>query len=127
MTVPLEQPPVDLLLFEVGGRTFGVDASQVLRVDRPLPGAYALPGLGPLAEGGRALVFQAEEGEGQLRVDAVSGIRPVPADSLRRLPQVAATAGAYSIGVWLNGETPVLLLDLAEIEAFQRRHQTHGD
>jgi chemotaxis signal transduction protein len=115
---------VEVLLFEVGGSLFGADASQVLRIDRPVASAQeaqAAPGvLGLARTAGRALVFRTPQGYGQLKVDAVMGVRPVPVDSLRRLPAAAATQ-AYAIGVWLDGDKPVLLIDLVEMNKTQGR------
>ena len=102
---------VDLLLFEVGGQLYGADASQVLRIERAGEQALAVPALGALARGGRALVVHTGAGEGQLRVDEVQGVHPVQVDSLRRIPPVARVT-PFTIGVWLDGEVPVFLIDL---------------
>lgn len=104
---------VELLLFEIGGNVYGVDASQVVRIDRAGKDALRPDTLGALARGLRALVFETDEGEQQLAVDAVHGIRPVAVDTLRRLPAAVVTP-PYAIGIWLDGEKPVLLLDLTE-------------
>ncbi|HLL54910.1 MAG TPA: Frizzy aggregation protein FrzB [Myxococcaceae bacterium] len=104
---------VELLLFDVGGTLYGVDASQVLRIDRAGPDALRVDALGQLSRGLRALSFQSPEGEKQLTVDAVHGVRTVELGSLRRLPPAAYTL-PFAIGVWLDGEKPVLLLDLSE-------------
>ncbi len=114
---------IELLVFELGGAVFGADASQVLRIDRPVEGAGPAQAPGPLGvatQGSRALVFKTEGGYGQLRVDGVRGVRQVAVDSLRRLPQ-AATAQPYAIGVWLDGDRPVLLIDLVEMVRHQGR------
>lgn len=117
---------VELLLFELGGARFGADASQVLRIDRPKAVAGPDP-VGPLgaldpARGpGRSLVFRTPQGFGQLKVDGVQGVRPVAVDTLRRLPAPAATQ-PYAIGVWLDGDKPVLLIDLVEMHRTQGRH-----
>lgn len=91
---------VDLILFEIAGQLFGADASLVLRIERPS------------AEGKRALVFQGGAEEGQLPVDRVRGVKAVSVASLRRMP--AAASQPHAIGVWLDGDDPVLLLDLVE-------------
>lgn len=117
---------VELLLFELGGALFGADASQVLRIDRPVASAGAGAGadlpsvLGPASSAGRALVFRTPQGYGQLKVDVVRGVRPVAVESLRRLPAPAATQ-PYAIGVWLDGDLPVLLIDLVEMHRTQGR------
>ena len=62
---------VDVLFFEVGDIVYGTDASQVLRIDRSHPDDLALPELGALKRGNRAIVFDTPEGEGHLKVDAI--------------------------------------------------------
>jgi chemotaxis signal transduction protein len=116
---------VDLLFFEVGNALYGADASQVLRIARALADDFTLPALGALRQGSRALVFQLPEGEGHLRVDAVRGVRPVPLNTLRRMPLPAA-APSYAVGLCLeqslNESQPVLLIDLAETVKSEGRH-----
>jgi len=117
---------VELLLFEVGGQIFGADASQVLRIDRAGASALVVDGLGRPAHGRRALVFQSSEGEEQLAVDFVHGVRAVAADTLRRLP-VAIPAPPYTIGIWLDGEKPVLLISLNDtLKAKEGSDADHG-
>lgn len=112
---------VDVLFFEVGDIIYGTDASQVLRIDRSHPDDLAVPELGPLKRGNRALVFDTPEGEGHLKVDAIRGVRPVPIMDLRRLPQVTGAA-PYAVGVFLDQERPVMLIDLLETLNAQGRH-----
>jgi chemotaxis signal transduction protein len=112
---------VDVLFFEVGSTLYGTDASQVLRIDRSMPDDPALPGLGALTHGKRVLVFAAPEGEGHLKVDAIRGVRPVPIMDLRRLPP-ATGAASYAVGVFLDQERPVMLIDLVEGLNAQGRH-----
>lgn len=112
---------VDLLYFDIGERRYAADAAQVLRVDRALAEDHALETLGALRQGARALIFDTDDGERHLRVDAVVGVRTVPIEALRRLP-VAAAAPDYAIGVCLADEAqPVLLLDLVATEKAQGR------
>ena len=115
---PLPEPGPDLaagvevLFFLLGAERLGVDASQVLRIERPdVPGARLSP-LGS-ASPKRSLVFLAGDGggEGALEVDLVLGVRTIPARELRRLPGAARIA-RHAIGFWLDGERPVLLIDL---------------
>lgn len=89
---------VDILVFDLRGQSCGTDASEVLRIERP--------------EGHvRALVYRREKGgEGQFLVDRVHGVRSIPVDSLRRPPASLKVPGA--LGFWLDGEQPVVLLDL---------------
>jgi len=112
---------VDVLFFEVGDVVYGTDASQVLRIERSLPDDLMVPELGVLRRGNRALVFDAPEGEGHLKVDAIRGVRPVPIRDLRRLPLVAGAA-TYTVGVFLDQERPVMLIDLLETLNAQGRH-----
>ena len=51
------------------------------------------------------------EGEGALEVDLVLGVRAIPARDLRRVP-AAARIARHAIGFWLDGDRPVLLIDL---------------
>lgn len=113
---------VDILFFEIGNDTYGADASQVLRIDRALPEDIVLPELGQPSRGGRAIVFETPEGEGHLKVDVVRGVRPVPLNSLRRLP-AAVSAATFTVGVCLDDDRrPVLLIDLVETAKTQGRH-----
>jgi hypothetical protein len=116
-----EREEVDVLFFQVGNVVYGTDASMVLRIDRSHPDDLAIEGLGPLSRGNRALVFETSEGEGHLKVDAIQGVRPVPIVALRRLPPVASAA-SYAVGVFLDAERPVLLIDLVETLNPQGRH-----
>jgi hypothetical protein len=103
---------VDLLLFEVAGVRFGADASQVVRIDRPLEERSVGAPLGVPHSGSRALVFQAADGElRRLDIDKVAGVKTVSIESLRRLPP-PARVGEVPIGAWLDGEEAVLLVDL---------------
>lgn len=109
---PAAQPAeVELLVFELGGERYAADTTQVLRIGRPVAGgprraAFSSPGAP------RSVVFQDPAGgEGQLEVDQVLGVRHVPVSNLRRLPR-AARASRFTIGVWLDGARPILLIDL---------------
>ncbi len=116
-----ERDEVDVLFFVVGDILYGTDASQVLRIERSLPNDLRVPELGALRHGNRALVFDAPEGEGHLMVDAIRGVRPVPIRDLRRLPLVAGAA-SFTVGVFLDQERPVMLIDLLETLNAQGRH-----
>ncbi len=116
-----EASEVDVLFFEVGDTVYGTDASQVLRIDRSHPDDLAVAELGELKRGNRALVFDTPEGEGHLKVDAIRGVRPVPILDLRRLPPAVAAA-SYAVGVFLDEERPVMLIDLVETLNSQGRH-----
>jgi chemotaxis signal transduction protein len=116
VVAPVVADEIDLLLFEVGPSVFGVDASLVLRIDRPTEETHTLADLGKPSHGSRCLVYRGGDGEHQeqsLRVDAVRGVKTVGLNELRRLPEVASSR-RYALGVWLDGETPVMLIDLQE-------------
>ena len=119
MSALLTPALVDILLFEVAGRIWGADAGQVLRIDRPGDDTVSVSELGPIAGRGRALVFATEAGQGELKVDGVHGVKAVPEKALRRLPAVA-THRPYAIGEWLDGENPIVLVDLVEMLNFQK-------
>lgn len=112
---------VDILFFEVGDRLYGTDASQVLRIERALPGDLFVQELGPLHRGGRALVFSTPDGEAHLKVDAVRDVRPILIADLRRLPP-AVSAAPFTIGACLDRTRLVLLIDLVETAKTQGRH-----
>jgi chemotaxis signal transduction protein len=112
---------IDILFFEIGGQVYGADASQVLRIDRALPGDLALPELGELKSGARALVFDTSQGESHLKVDVVQGVRPIPLTDLRRLPR-SVNAAPFTIGACLDEARLVLLIDLVETARTQGRH-----
>jgi hypothetical protein len=108
-------PTVDILVFEVAGVRFAADASQVVRIDRPIEEPSVGAPLGVPASGSRALVFRAGDGElRRLDIDKVAGVRTVAIESLRRLPP-PARVGHVPIGAWLDGDEAVLLVDLARM------------
>ena len=108
---------VDILLFEVAGVRFGTDASQVVRIDRPIEAASVGAPLGVPHTGARALVFRAGDGElHRLDIDKVTGVKTVAIESLRRLPP-PARVGQIPIGAWLDGDEAVLLVDLTRMAA----------
>jgi chemotaxis signal transduction protein len=110
MSEPELAERVDVLLFEVGERLYGADATQVLRIDPRGPVDVA-GSLGPLKPLGRALIVRGPEGEASVPVDAVRGIRRAVLGELRRNP-APAHGHPCAIGFWLDGGTPVVLIDL---------------
>jgi chemotaxis signal transduction protein len=102
---------IDLVLFEVGGVRYGAELRQVRRVDLPQPDLDVGAPLGPCLSGRRALVFEVEAGERSVRVDEVLGVRRVETLDLRRLP-AAVAASPMSLGAWLDGDRPIVLIDL---------------
>ena len=110
-----------LLFFEIAGQTFAADPLEVVRVDRrdtDLPIVEIMPAT---PKGTRVLVAKTASGEFQLPVDRVMGVRRFPNSSLRRPPALAfAVSGARAnelMGVVLDGQTPVPIMDLKTISA----------
>ncbi len=103
---------VDLVVFEVAGIRYAADLGQVRRIDLDEPTESIGAPLGPCAVGRRALVFSPDPAvERRLAIDQVLGVTRVPLSALRRLPR-AVNAARFTIGAWLDGEEPVLLVDL---------------
>jgi chemotaxis signal transduction protein len=101
---PKADPPqtIEIILFAMKGVSYAADATQVVRIDR-------------MGNEGRALMVRSADGACHpVRVDAVNGLRTVPVTSLRQLP-LALEPKEVAVGVWLNGETPVILLDLLQL------------
>lgn len=115
------QRDVELLIFRVGEDLYGADACQVARIGRP-DAETAVPLLlgAPRGLGHSLMVKDGSGTEPAVRVDAVEGLRQAPVHLLRRLPPAAA-APAYAVGVWLDEQRPVLLVDLAELHKCSER------
>jgi chemotaxis signal transduction protein len=114
---------VEVLLFEIGGRRYGVDAGQVEGIGGPGGETFKLPALGPLRTGKRALLFDSGPGQSHgLQVDSVEGVRQARVVDLRRMPD-AVRAHPYTVGVWLRDEEAVMLIDLNEGQKFQESHE----
>jgi hypothetical protein len=108
-------PTVDILVFEIAGVRFGADATQVVRIDRPLDEVSVGAPLGQVAHGNRALIFTDPSGGARrLDIDKVNGVKTIPIESLRRLP-APARVGPITIGTWLDGDRAVLLVDLMKM------------
>ncbi len=106
---------VELLFFQIGGVRYGADAAEILRVDRAEEGSRTVAPMGSARDAARVLVFQSTAGAtSRLKVDLVYGIRAIPVAQLRRLPPGMGPEG-FAVGVWLDGDTPVLLVDLAQM------------
>lgn len=119
---------IDLVIFEVAGSTWGVDLGQVRRIDVDEPHESIGHPLGTPLEGKRALVFEMGRGvERRLAVDVVHGVSRVKITDLRRMP-AAAHVAPFSIGAWIDGETPILLVDLPSMvpPADPSSERTHG-
>jgi chemotaxis signal transduction protein len=107
-----EEENIDLVVFELAGIRYGADLSQVIRLDFFDEKSSVGQPLGAPSVGAKALMIDAGDGrEWCLAIDTLHGVRSVPVEQLRRLPQVAR-GGAISIGAWLDGEQAVLLVDL---------------
>ena len=108
----MTQALIDLVVFSVNGIRYAADLGQVRRIDIDEPNESIGHPLGPPAHGRRALVFSVEDsGERRLAIDEVLGVSRVPVTDLRRMP-TTTHATRFSIGAWLDGEEPVLLVDL---------------
>lgn len=105
---------VDLLFFTAGDQLFGVDPLDVMRVDR-FDDLARHCSVRPTASG-RVLISRDAHGEFQLPVDKVLGVRRFPRSALRRAPPIALALGGPRadevMGVCIDGEAAVLLLDL---------------
>lgn len=108
---PEAEEVIQILVVGVGEEAYGVDATQVLRIDRAEGGAFAHPALGTLREGKRSLVFQTDNGEAQLKVDTILRVEAVPISRLRRMPP-AATRSPLAVGLYLSDARPIVLIDL---------------
>ncbi len=111
----IEEPVVDIVVFEIAGTRYAADLTQVRRIDSLGTGdSFAYP-FGAPREQKRSLVFGSPEGgERRLAIDAVLGVRAVRVAELRRMPPAVA-APSVSIGAWIDGEDTVLLVDLAAL------------
>lgn len=108
---------IELVVFELGGVRYGADLSQVVRLDFFDAKTSVGAPLGAPALGAKALVIDAGDGRDWcLAIDTLHGVRSVPVENLRRLPQVAR-GGTISIGAWLDGDQAVLLVDLKAMAA----------
>lgn len=119
--VPVEE--CNLLFVQSGGQAFAVDPVDVVRIDRPnpsLPTAAVFPG-----HASRMLVARGPGGEFQVAVDRVVGVRRFPRTALRPPPQLArlltGPRADEVMGVVLDGELPVLIVDLQALSARAER------
>jgi hypothetical protein len=110
----------DLLFFVISGQTFAADPREVVRIDRArddLPRATVRE-----TAAARVLVARGGEGEFQLPVDQVLGVRRFQHAALRRPPALARAVGGPRaeevMGLVLDGQSPVLIVDL---QALSRR------
>lgn len=113
MTESGDAGTVDLLVFLVGSVRYAADAGQVLRVAPPRDGAVELEALGHLQRAARALEVAVDGAEQQVAVDGVVGLKAVPVERLRRFPKMARADEAV-LGVWLDEDAPVVLIDLVK-------------
>lgn len=115
-------PMHELLLFEVGDRTFAAEVGDALRIGavRDVPGDELVVEtcLGmPFARHRGIVVSDGDGQERTLVVDRVLGIRSVPEEDVQPLPAFAAvciTSGALA-GLVLLDESPTPLVDLATL------------
>lgn len=106
---------IELVIFEVAGVRYGADLIQVTAIGTADPTLEAGRPLGEPHDAHRALVYwTGPDTEHHLAVDKVLGVRTVPLNDLRRMP-LAAGAPRLTVGAWLDGDAPVLLIDLHAI------------
>ena len=99
---------VDLVVFELGGRTWAADALDLVRV-----GSDGGPARTGTAKGRRSLVVRDAEEEIQVPIDRLRGFERVPVSALRPMPAFARSlASPALVGAWLAPEEIVLLIDL---------------
>jgi chemotaxis signal transduction protein len=109
----------DVLFFTVGGRTYGTDPRDVVRVDRLRPGLHSAP-IVPGAPCSRGLVVSAGDHEVEVPVDTVAGVRrtsrsqlrPVPPYLLAQHPNLARELLGL---LMVEGSSPILVLDLKRV------------
>lgn len=107
---------VELVLFEVAGRTFAADASEVVRIGNTDADARPSPLLGTPRNSRRCLVVASSLGLSSVPIDAVIGMRRTDVDELRRMPAFAqGLVSAALLGFLLDGEQLVLLIDLTAL------------
>lgn len=112
----------EILLFQVGARTFASVVHDAVRVGsvRDLPASSLVldSALGVPRARERGIVV-AGEGDGELAlvVDEVIGVRSVPDDQVQPLPAFAAAclASAAVTGFVMMDEAPMLLVDLPTV------------
>lgn len=108
----MSRDSVELVFFEIGGVRYGADLAQVIRVAAAELELDAGRPFGEPLHTTRALEFKPTSGgRAHLLVDRVLGVKPIPVVQLRRMPAAVGPA-PLTIGAWLDGEMPVLLVDL---------------
>ncbi len=107
---------LELVLFEVDGRTFAADAYEVVRIGSPDPDAKASPLLGTPRESKRTLVVASSLGLSSIPIDHVLGMRRTTPDELRRMPAFAkGLVSPALLGFLMEEEQLVLLIDLTAL------------
>jgi len=101
-----------ILLFQLGPRLYATRAAAVVRIERAGPGEAAWSPLGPpFAAARRLLVGDGQGGLHAFPVDAVLGVRQVPAADLRPLPPLAeglVAPGVTGLLLWRGAPTPLV-------------------
>ncbi len=101
---------VDLILFELLGRQYGVALEQVLRIVNASAEAGQVDVLAQKAGARSLLLRRAAGGTTMLNVDKVLGVKRVHAAALRPMPK-AVGAHPFFIGVLVENVTLTLLVD----------------
>ncbi len=109
----------DVLFFTVGGRTYGTDPRDVVRIDRLRPDLYSAP-IVPGAACSRGLVVFAGNHEVEVPVETVAGVRRTSRSQLRPVPpyllaQHPGLARELLGLLMVEGSAPILVLDLKRV------------
>ena len=115
----MSEPTSEILLFQLGARTFATPVHDVRRIAsrRDTAERVADSVLGAPADGSHGLVVEAAAAglEHAIAVDGVVGVRSVPAQAVQPLPAFAAVclgSDAVTGYVMLDDDAPTLVVDL---------------
>lgn len=104
---------VELVLFEVDGRTFAADASEVVRIAAADDEGQVYPLLGTPRSPRRSLLVASSLGLSAIPIDSVLGMRRTLPEELRPMPAFAKMLVSPALlGFLLDGEQLILLIDL---------------
>ncbi len=121
---PSTSEEIDLVLFEIAGRTYGADVVDVSRVAAPEGKLPQSRRLGTPKRIQRGLVVRSGSGETLVPIDRLVGFRRVHASSLRKLPGYASGLAEPAVVGFLVEEGALLIL--IDLEALVKEEKT-GD
>jgi hypothetical protein len=111
---------VNIVLFEISGRTFGADLKSVASIGRSQNHAPTL--LGEAQSKHRGLAFWSEGGSvDYLSIDHFHGVHRVPFQELRRIPSLVR-CGRGVLGIWLRPHSIVILVELHLLHVALKGH-----